>query len=62
MATRLPPRRPVHFERIQGSQRRGVEAQEKVKAVEIVNAHHGRFHLARALADFTTFLAPWATG
>ncbi len=36
--------------------------QQKVKAVEIVNAHHVRFHLHEPWPDFTTFYGTMATG
>ena len=59
-------RRPVYRRRrpvppaLQGSQRR--ELKQKVKAVEIVNAHHVRFHLHEPWPDFTTFYGTMATG
>ena len=48
------------FERYKGTS--AGELKQKVKAVEIVNAHHVRFHLHEHWPDFTTFYGTMATG
>jgi peptide/nickel transport system substrate-binding protein len=48
------------FERYKGAS--AGELKQKVKAVEIVNAHHVRFHLHEPWPDFTTFYGTMATG
>src|SRR6267142_1145737 len=48
------------FERYKGASAR--ELKQKVKAVEIVNAHHVRFRLHEPWPDFTTFYGTMATG
>jgi peptide/nickel transport system substrate-binding protein len=48
------------FERYKGAS--AGELKQKVKAVEIVNAHHVRFRLHEPWPDFTTFYGTMATG
>jgi peptide/nickel transport system substrate-binding protein len=48
------------FERYKGAS--AGELKQKVKAVEIVNAHHVRFHLHEPWPDFLTFYGTMATG
>src|ERR671924_479276 len=48
------------FERYKGSG--AGELKQRVKAVEIVNAHHVRFHLHEPWPDFMTFYGSPATG
>ena len=48
------------FERYRGAS--AGELKQKVKAVEIVNAHHVRFHLHEPWPDFMTFYGTMATG
>src|ERR671937_429047 len=48
------------FERYKGAS--AGELKQKVKAVEIVNAHHVRFHLYEPWPDFLTFYGTMATG
>jgi len=48
------------FERYKGAS--AGELKQKVKAVEMVNAHHVRFHLHEPWPDFTTFYGTMATG
>jgi len=48
------------FERYKGAS--AGELKQKVKAVEVVNAHHVRFHLHEPWPDFMTFYGTMATG
>ena len=48
------------FERYKGAS--AGELKQKVKAVEIVNTHHARFHLHEPWPDFMTFYGTMATG
>ena len=48
------------FERYKGAS--AGELKQKVKAVEVVNAHHVRFHLHEPWPDFLTFYGTMATG
>lgn len=48
------------FERYKGAS--AGELKQKVKAIEIVNAHHIRFHLHEPWPDFITFYGTMATG
>jgi peptide/nickel transport system substrate-binding protein len=48
------------FERYRGAS--AAELKQKVKAVEIVNTHHIRFHLHEPWPDFPTFYGTMATG
>lgn len=48
------------FERYRGAS--ASELKQKVKSVEIVNAHHVRFHLHEPWPDFMTFYGTMATG
>jgi peptide/nickel transport system substrate-binding protein len=48
------------FERYRGAS--AGELKQKVRAVEVVNAHHVRFHLHEPWPDFMTFYGTMATG
>ena len=48
------------FERYKGAS--AGELKQKIKTVEIINAHHVRFHLHDPWPDFTTFYGTMATG